>query len=122
MSLTSVPSTCGSCVLADQPATDTDYDFYLSLQILPPVERLCESIEGTERARLAECLGTCVELEDLSGPSLRDSVDPTHAPLQASILIASGLSKRSSTTSASSTAWSHRCLTQSVSASASHCA
>lgn len=34
-----------------------DYDFYLDGQILQPVLRLCESIEGTERARLAECLG-----------------------------------------------------------------
>ncbi|CAO1616593.1 unnamed protein product [Parajaminaea phylloscopi] len=34
-----------------------DYEHYLALQILPPVERLCESIEGTDRARLAECLG-----------------------------------------------------------------
>ncbi|KAH9821499.1 hypothetical protein DFH28DRAFT_1078854 [Melampsora americana] len=34
-----------------------DYDYYLSLQILPPIERLCEPIEGTDRSRLAECLG-----------------------------------------------------------------
>ncbi|CAO1638402.1 unnamed protein product [Sympodiomycopsis kandeliae] len=41
--------------------TDTelkvDYEHYLALQILPPIERLCESIQGTDRARLAECLG-----------------------------------------------------------------
>ncbi|KAH9849847.1 hypothetical protein C2E23DRAFT_887828 [Lenzites betulinus] len=34
-----------------------DYEHYLSQQILPPIERLCEPIEGTDRARLAECLG-----------------------------------------------------------------
>ncbi|KAK0553775.1 DNA-directed DNA polymerase alpha catalytic subunit pol1 [Tilletia horrida] len=34
-----------------------DFEHYLALQILPPVERLCENIEGTERSRLAECLG-----------------------------------------------------------------
>lgn len=34
-----------------------DYSFYLSNQILPPIERLCDPIEGTDRARLAECLG-----------------------------------------------------------------
>ncbi|WVQ83810.1 hypothetical protein IAT38_005954 [Cryptococcus sp. DSM 104549] len=34
-----------------------DYDFYLDSQILQPVLRMCEIIEGTERARLAECLG-----------------------------------------------------------------
>lgn len=37
----------------------TDYEFYLSQQILPPIERLCEPIEGTDRTRLAECLGMC---------------------------------------------------------------
>ena len=38
-----------------------DYDHYLSHQILPPIERLCEPIEGTDRARLAECLGTYLD-------------------------------------------------------------
>ena len=34
-----------------------DYEYYLSQQVLPPIERLCDPIEGTDRARLAECLG-----------------------------------------------------------------
>jgi DNA polymerase alpha subunit A len=34
-----------------------DFEYYLSQQVLPPIERLCEPIEGTDRARLAECLG-----------------------------------------------------------------
>ncbi|PPQ65503.1 hypothetical protein CVT24_010799 [Panaeolus cyanescens] len=34
-----------------------DYQYYLSQQILPPIERLCDPIEGTDRSRLAECLG-----------------------------------------------------------------
>ena len=36
----------------------------MSQQVLPPIERLCEPIEGTDRARLAECLGRvpCVGL------------------------------------------------------------
>ncbi|KAI0077749.1 DNA polymerase alpha catalytic subunit [Panus rudis PR-1116 ss-1] len=34
-----------------------DYEYYIAHQILPPIERLCEPIEGTDRARLAECLG-----------------------------------------------------------------
>ncbi|GAA6028504.1 hypothetical protein JCM8097_007252 [Rhodosporidiobolus ruineniae] len=34
-----------------------DFEIYLSTQVLPPIERLCEHIEGTEKARLAECLG-----------------------------------------------------------------
>jgi DNA polymerase elongation subunit (family B) len=37
----------------------TDYEYYLAHQILPPIERLCDPIEGTDRARLAECLGMC---------------------------------------------------------------
>ncbi|GAA5986163.1 hypothetical protein JCM11641_004732 [Rhodosporidiobolus odoratus] len=34
-----------------------DFEVYLSTQVLPPIERLCEHIDGTEKARLAECLG-----------------------------------------------------------------
>ncbi|EEB06508.2 DNA polymerase alpha catalytic subunit [Schizosaccharomyces japonicus yFS275] len=34
-----------------------DYEYYLSHQILPPLERLVAPVEGTDRARLAECLG-----------------------------------------------------------------
>ena len=34
-----------------------DYEYYISQQVLPPIERLCEPIEGTDRSRLAECLG-----------------------------------------------------------------
>ncbi|KAH9066550.1 DNA polymerase alpha catalytic subunit [Lactarius vividus] len=33
------------------------YEYYLAHQILPPIERLCDPIAGTDRARLAECLG-----------------------------------------------------------------
>ena len=34
-----------------------DFEYYLAHQILPPIERLCDPIEGTDRARLADCLG-----------------------------------------------------------------
>lgn len=34
-----------------------DIDYYLHKQILPPVERLCAPISGTNVTRLAECLG-----------------------------------------------------------------
>ncbi|KAG6887799.1 hypothetical protein C0995_012659 [Termitomyces sp. Mi166 len=34
-----------------------DFEYYLAHQVLPPIERLCDPIEGTDRARLAECLG-----------------------------------------------------------------
>ncbi|KAH8929184.1 hypothetical protein BT69DRAFT_1307109 [Atractiella rhizophila] len=34
-----------------------DYEYYLSNQVLPPLERLCDPIAGTDRTRIAECLG-----------------------------------------------------------------
>lgn len=34
-----------------------DYDFYLDSQVLQPILRLCQDIEGTDRGRMAECLG-----------------------------------------------------------------
>lgn len=34
-----------------------DYDLYLDVQVLQPILRLCDSIEGTDRSHLAECLG-----------------------------------------------------------------
>jgi DNA polymerase elongation subunit (family B) len=34
-----------------------DFEYYLVNQVLPPIERLCDPIEGTDRSRLAECLG-----------------------------------------------------------------
>ncbi len=34
-----------------------DYEWYLSTQILPPISRLCEPIEGTSPAIISECLG-----------------------------------------------------------------
>ncbi|KAL7410542.1 hypothetical protein BDY24DRAFT_399400 [Mrakia frigida] len=40
-----------------QPELKIDYEYYLAQQILPPIERLCDPIEGTDKARLAECLG-----------------------------------------------------------------
>ncbi|KAF1813024.1 DNA polymerase alpha catalytic subunit [Eremomyces bilateralis CBS 781.70] len=44
---------------AMRPSSDLkpDVDYYLTKQILPPVERLCAPIDGTNAARLAECLG-----------------------------------------------------------------
>lgn len=42
---------------AEDPAYAIDYKHYLSLQILPPIERLADSMEGTDRSRLAACLG-----------------------------------------------------------------
>lgn len=47
-----------------------DLEHYLANQILPPIERLCAPIEGTDRSRLAECLGTCLSFSSSSCYSL----------------------------------------------------
>ena len=54
-----------------------DYDYYLSNQILPPIERLCEPIEGTDRSRLAECLGMCLLLYKILKLEFFVGLDPT---------------------------------------------
>lgn len=50
-----------------------DMQHYLSLQILPPVERLCDSIVGTDRSRLAEHLG--LDASKYQSVSLHSSSD-----------------------------------------------
>jgi DNA polymerase alpha subunit A len=46
-------------------------------QILPPIERLCEPIEGTDRFRLAECLGMCLTLSKIVKFEHFLGLDPT---------------------------------------------
>jgi DNA polymerase alpha subunit A len=36
---------------------EVDVEYYLNVQVHPPVARLCQPIEGTDSGRLAECLG-----------------------------------------------------------------
>lgn len=44
-------------VRRDESNLKVDQEYYILHQILSSVERLCEPIDGTDRARLAECLG-----------------------------------------------------------------
>lgn len=44
-------------VLAQDSQLQPDIDYYLHRQILPPVERLCAPMSGTNATLLAECLG-----------------------------------------------------------------
>ena len=57
----------------DDPAYAIDYKHYLSLQILPPIERLADSMEGTDRSRLAACLGLDVHTYTTSSHASSDS-------------------------------------------------
>lgn len=44
-------------VLKANSGLQPDIEYYLLKQILPPIERLCAPIPGTDSVRLAECLG-----------------------------------------------------------------
>ncbi|SLM35474.1 dna polymerase alpha subunit a [Lasallia pustulata] len=44
-------------VLNPSSGLKPDIEWYLYKQILPPIERLCAPIDGTDAVRLAECLG-----------------------------------------------------------------
>lgn len=76
-----------------------DYEYYITSQVLPPVERLCDNIEGTDRARLAECLG---ELEVCSE-------DCTLTKAKVSIRHASKATLLALATRRSSRPWNRRC-------------
>ncbi|KAK3109259.1 DNA-directed DNA polymerase alpha catalytic subunit pol1, partial [Teratosphaeriaceae sp. CCFEE 6253] len=56
-------------VLAKDSGLIPDVDYYLHKQILPPVERLCAPISGTDVALLAECLGLDTSKYRVSGSS-----------------------------------------------------
>lgn len=43
--------------LVSKKAKELDFNWYLRKQILPPVDRLCNLIEGTTLYSLAGCLG-----------------------------------------------------------------
>lgn len=51
------PPPPSSSPLQQQQQLTIDYEWYLSNQILPPISRLCEPIEGTSAAILSEKLG-----------------------------------------------------------------
>ena len=41
----------------ERSGTKLDYTWYLTNQVLPPIARLCEVIEGTDAGQIADCLG-----------------------------------------------------------------
>ncbi|EME41473.1 hypothetical protein DOTSEDRAFT_176630 [Dothistroma septosporum NZE10] len=56
-------------VMAKDSGLVPDVDYYLHKQILPPVERLCAPISGTNVTLLAECLGLDTSKYRVSGAS-----------------------------------------------------
>lgn len=56
-------------VMAKDSGLTPDVDYYLHKQILPPVERLCAPISGTNISLLAECLGLDTSKYRVSGAS-----------------------------------------------------
>lgn len=56
-------------ILAKDSGLVPDVGYYLHKQILPPVERLCAPIEGTNVSLLAECLGLDTSKYRVSGAS-----------------------------------------------------
>ncbi|KAJ7282017.1 DNA polymerase family B-domain-containing protein [Mycena rebaudengoi] len=60
-----------------------DFEYYLGHQVLPPIERLCEPIEGTDRSRLAECLGLDPARYRVSASGSSD--EPTFSSLDSQI-------------------------------------
>lgn len=54
-------------VMAKDSGLVPDVDYYLHKQILPPVERLCAPIQGTNVQLLAECLGLDTSKYRVSG-------------------------------------------------------
>ena len=62
-----------------------DYKHYLSLQIMPPIERICESIEGTDRSRLAACLGLDVHAYTASASADATASGREFAPLDSQV-------------------------------------
>lgn len=60
-------------VLKQDSGLKPDIDYYLHKQILPPVERLCAPISGTNITHLAECLGLDTSKYRMSTNSGNDS-------------------------------------------------
>jgi len=62
-----------------------DIDYYLHKQILPPVERLCAPISGTNITLLAECLGLDTSKYRVSSASAQASGETEIMPLESQV-------------------------------------
>ncbi|KAJ3276787.1 DNA-directed DNA polymerase alpha catalytic subunit pol1 [Terramyces sp. JEL0728] len=62
-------------LLKEGSELEIDIDWYLANQVHPPISRLCAPIEGTDNARLAECLGLDVAKYQQISSSRTDEID-----------------------------------------------
>ena len=62
-------------VLKPDSKLSPDTEWYLLKQILPPIERLCAPIAGTDSVRLAECLGLDTKKYNISTSSNNQSTE-----------------------------------------------
>ncbi|KAK7516729.1 DNA polymerase-like protein alpha catalytic subunit [Phyllosticta citriasiana] len=72
-------------VLKADSGLKPDIDYYLHKQILPPVERLCAPVAGTNVTRLAECLGLDTSKYRVSTVSSSNSLENEISPLESQI-------------------------------------
>ncbi|GAB7352538.1 hypothetical protein MBLNU459_g2930t1 [Dothideomycetes sp. NU459] len=72
-------------VLRSESELKPDIDYYLHKQILPPVERLCAPIDGTNVTLLAECLGLDTSKYRVSTASAAMNADNEIYPLESQI-------------------------------------
>jgi DNA polymerase alpha subunit A len=63
----------------------TDIDYYLHKQILPPVERLCAPVSGTNVTQLADCLGLDTSKYRVSTVSGTNNAEAEIQPLESQI-------------------------------------
>ncbi|KAL9104732.1 MAG: hypothetical protein Q9163_000344 [Psora crenata] len=61
-----------------------DIGYYLEKQIFPPIERLCDSISGTDRLHLKECLGLDTTKDSISA-SASQNPNTDISPLESQI-------------------------------------
>ncbi|BFZ59720.1 DNA-directed DNA polymerase alpha catalytic subunit pol1 [Saitoella coloradoensis] len=62
-----------------------DFEHYLVKQIFPPLDRLCQPIEGTDSSRLAECLGLDTRKYNIGRNDMMGSADKDIQPLETQI-------------------------------------
>ena len=72
-------------VLKADSGLQPDVEYYLYKQILPPIERLCAPIPGTDSVRLAECLGLDTRKYQISSTNGSNQQNTEIFPLESQI-------------------------------------